>query len=115
MQEYGNSFVLNGLYGLMMVKLKFDEEYIIKKFTADIEKENQLDGHFIIEFENSKIGHVKLSEDFFYQAFYCNEKVYNIVKPESCILMDIALAKGSPEVIAESFKASVRCQHQAGE
>ena len=54
--------------------LKFDEGYIIKKFTADIEKENQLDRHFIIEFGNSKVEHLKLSEDFFYQSFYCNEK-----------------------------------------
>ena len=90
--------------------LKFDEEYIIKKLTADIEKENQLDRHFIIEFENSKVEHVKLSEDFFYQSFYCNEKVYSIAKPESYILMDIALAKGGPEAIAESFYASMRCQ-----
>ena len=54
--------------------LKFDEGYLIKKFTADIRKENQLDGHFIIEFENSKEEHVKLSEDFFYQSVYCNER-----------------------------------------
>ena len=94
--------------------LKFDEGYIIEKFTADIRKENQLDGHFIIEFENSKVEHIKLSEDFFHQSFYCNEKVYNIAKPESCILMDIALAKGSPEAIAESFCASMRCQQQPG-
>ena len=33
--------------------LKFDERYIIKKFTANIRKENQLDRHFIIE--NSKV------------------------------------------------------------
>ena len=89
--------------------LKFDEGCIIKKFTADIEKENQLDRHLIIEFENSKVGHVKLSEDFFYQSFYCSEKVYSIAKLESCILMDIALAKGGPEAIAESFYASMRC------
>ena len=54
--------------------LKFDEGYLIKKFTADIRKENQLEGHFIIEFENSKEEHVKLSEDFFYQSIYCNER-----------------------------------------
>ena len=63
--------------------LKFDEGYIIKKFAADIKKENQLDRHFIIEFENSKVEHVKLSEDFFYQSFYCNENICNIAKPES--------------------------------
>ena len=85
---------------------------MIKKFNDDIEKENHLDGHFVIEFENSKVEHVKLSENFFYQSFYCNEKVYSIAKPESCILMDIALAKGSPEAIAESFYASMRCQQQ---
>ena len=28
--------------------------------------------------------------------------------------MDIALAKGDPEVIAESFYASMRCQQQPG-
>ena len=91
--------------------LKFDEWYIIKKVTADIEKENQLDGHFIIEFENLKVEHVKLSEDFLYQSFYCNEKVYSIAKPVSCILLDIALAKGDPEAIAESF-VSMQYQQQ---
>ena len=83
--------------------LKIDGGCIIKKFTADIEKENQLDGHFINEFENSKVEYVKLSEDFFYQSFYCNEKIYSIAKPESCILMDIdCIGKGS-EAIVESF------------
>ena len=94
--------------------LKFDEGYIIKKFTADTEKENQLHGHFIIEFKNSKVEHVKLSEDFFYQSFYCNEKVYSIAKPESCILMKITLAKGGPEAIAESFCTQMKCQQQPG-
>ena len=94
--------------------LKFGERYMIKKFNDDIGKENHLDGHFVIEFENSKVEHVKLSENFFYQSFYCNEKVYSIAKPESCILMDIALAKGSPEAITESFYASMRCQQQPG-
>ena len=86
--------------------LKFDKGYIIKKFTVDIEKENQLEGHFTIEFENSRVEHVKLSQDFFYQSFYCNEKVYSKAKPESCILMYIALAKNGPEAIAERFYAS---------
>ena len=94
--------------------LKFDKGYIIKKFTADIEKENQLDGHFIIEFENLRVEHVKLFKDLFYQSFYCNEKVYSIAKPELYILMDIALAKGGPEAIPESFYASMRCQQQPG-
>ena len=49
--------------------LKIHEGYIIKKFTADIEKENQLDEYFVIKFENSKVEHVKLSEGFFYQFF----------------------------------------------
>ena len=86
--------------------LKIDGGCIIKKFTADIEKENQLDGHFINEFENSKVEHVKLSEDFFYQSFYCNEKIYSIAKPESCILMDIdCIGKGSEAIVeALSFE-----------
>ena len=45
--------------------LKFDKGYIIKKFIVDNEKENQLHRHFIIESENSKVEHVKVSEDFF--------------------------------------------------
>ena len=86
----------------------------MKKFTTNIEKENQLGGYFIIEFENLRVEHVKLSKDLFHQSFYCNEKVYSITKLESCILMDIALAKGGPEAIPESFYASMRCQQQPG-
>ena len=41
-------------------------------------------------------------------------KRISIAKPESCILTDIALAKGGPEAIAECFYVSVRCQKQAG-
>ena len=41
-------------------------------------------------------------------------KRLSIAKPESCILMGIALAKGGPEAIAESFCASMRCQKQPG-
>ena len=42
------------------------------------------------------------------------QSIYSIAKPESCILMDTALAKGDPEAIAESFYASVRCHQQPG-
>ena len=61
-----------------------------------------------------KAEHVKLSEDFAYQCFYINEKIYNIAKPESCILKNTVLAKGGPEAIAQGFYGSVRCQQQPG-
>ena len=54
---------------------KTDEGYTIKKFTTNIKKENQLDRHFIIKFENSKVGHVKLSTDFLYQFFTVMKKI----------------------------------------
>ena len=94
--------------------LKIGEGYIIKKFTADIKKESQLDWHFIIEFQNSKVEHVKLSEHFFYQSFYYNERIYSIAKSKLCILMYIKLAKGSPKAISESLYASMRYQQQRG-
>ena len=38
----------------------------------------------------------------FYESFYSKETFYKIVKPEACIMLDIALSKGGPEAIAES-------------
>ena len=49
--------------------LKTDQAYIIKKFTTDIEKESQLDGYFNIEFEQWKVEHVELFEEFFINLF----------------------------------------------
>ena len=50
----------------------------------------------------------------FLSIFFCNEKTCSIAKGKSYIFMDIALEKGSREVIAESFYASMRCQQQSG-
>ena len=50
----------------------------------------------------------------FLSIFFCNEKIYSIAKGKSYVFIDIALAKGSPEAIAESFYASMRCQQQPG-
>ena len=41
-------------------------------------------------------------------------KRFSIAKPESSILVGIALAKSGPEAIAESFYASIQCQKQPG-
>ena len=74
-------------------------------------KTNETDGRFIIEFEKSKVERVQLSQDFFQQSFYCNERmIYSKAKSEPFILMDIALVKGSRGAIPEGFYASIGCQ-----
>ena len=43
-----------------------------------------------------------LNESQVYASFYNNEAIYKKGRP-SCALLDIALAKGGPEAIVESF------------
>ena len=49
-----------------------------------------------------------------YASFYSDENIYSIAEPPSCILLDVALAKGGPEAIAESFYTTMRSQQQNG-
>ena len=69
---------------------------------------------FLIRLNNGKIMRCRLHEQNVYASFYSNEVIYSIAKPPSCILIDVALAKGGPEAITESFYATMRAQQQSG-
>ena len=75
---------------------------------------NELECHFIATF--SDIGDITmvLNEKAFYASFYNDPQIYKIAKPEGCALIDIALSKGGPEAIAESFYNSMRSQQIVG-
>ena len=69
---------------------------------------------FQLRLSDGKIFSCRLHEQSVYESFYSDEDIYNIAKSPSCILIDIALAKGGPEAIAESFYATMRSQQQTG-
>jgi hypothetical protein len=56
---------------------------------------------------------VRLQEQQFYRSFYSNKDIYNVATPSSCALLDIVLAKGGPEAIAESFCNCMKAQQQS--
>lgn len=74
----------------------------------------EIDSFFQMEFENGQEHTVRLHEQNVYGSFYSNPEIYSIAKPPSCALLDIALAKGGPEAITESFYNSMRAQQQQG-
>ena len=78
------------------------------------EESINLESVFVMRFSNGVVQKVRLSERCFYKSFYSNKDLYDIVQPPSCALLDIALAKGGPEAIAESFYNSMRHQQQSG-
>lgn len=73
-----------------------------------------LDTLFKMKFCSGKEFTVRLQEQSFYSSVYSNEDVYSVATTPSCALLDIALSKGGPESIAESFHNSMRAQQQSG-
>lgn len=73
-----------------------------------------LDTFFRMKFADGKDFNVRLHEQNVYRSFYCKEEIYGIAKPPSCAIIDIVLAKGGPEAIAESFYSAMRAQQQSG-
>lgn len=73
-----------------------------------------LDSYFSMFFSDGNVQQVRLQEQRVYQSFYSNKEIYDIAKLPSCALLDIVLAKGGPEAIAESFYNSMRHQQQSG-
>eukprot|EP00794_Sanderia_malayensis_P016431 gene16431-18067_t len=65
-------------------------------------------------FSNGKVLKVRLHEQRLYQLLYCSKEICHIAKKPSCALLDILLAKGGPEAIAESFYSSMRAQQHSG-
>jgi len=90
-----------------------NENSTIKELKIDHDKHDDLDAYFVICLSNGSQLKVKLSKSSFYSSIYSDERIYNIAKPEACIMLDIALSKGGPD-IAESFYNSMRNQLQQG-
>ena len=95
------------------------DKEVLNKDGADLtefryEESTGLDLYFTMVFSNGKVQKVRLQEQQVYQSFYSKKDIYDIAKPPSCALLDIVLAKGGPEAIAESFYNSMRNQQQSG-
>ena len=56
----------------------------------------------------------RVHEQSLYSSFYENETIHSKAGINSCIIIDVALAKGGPEAIAENFYAAMRYQQQNG-
>ena len=67
---------------------------------------------FMLRLSDGKVIRCRLHEQSVYASFYSNEVICSIAKPPSCILVDVAFAKGGPEAITESFYATMRAQQQ---
>ena len=92
------------------------EEVIPSDMLVEIRPKDsvELQSMYVLQFSSGKSCAVKLNESCFYESFYSNKDLYEIAKPPTCVLLDIALAKGRPEAIAESFYNSMRNQQQSG-
>ena len=64
---------------------------------------NSLDAVFKVKFASGKEYNV-------FSSFYSQEDIYSIAQPQSCAVLDILLAKGGPEAIAESYYSCMRAQ-----
>ncbi len=77
----------------------------------------QLDTVFIATFasgENRKEYQLQLNEEAVYASIYNDENVYSQLGKEICLAIDIALAKGGPESIVESFYSVMKCHNKSG-
>ena len=74
----------------------------------------EMDHYFTMKCDDGKEYTVRLHEQNVYQSSYADPEIYSIAKPPSYALLDIVLAKGGPEAIAESFYATMRSQQQGG-
>ncbi|CAB4040841.1 Hypothetical predicted protein, partial [Paramuricea clavata] len=55
---------------------------------------------------------VTLNEEAVYKSIYTDEDVYTMFGKEVCLVIDIALAKGGPESIVESYYSTTKSQQQ---
>jgi hypothetical protein len=69
---------------------------------------------FIANWENWKEYQLQLNKEAAYASIYNDENVYSELGKELCLVIDIALAKGGPESIVESFYSVMRCHNKSG-
>ena len=77
------------------------------------EESDFLDSVFQMVLTDGSKKKVRLDEQSVNQSFYKQKGFYDMAKPPSCALVDIALAKGGPEAISESFYNPMQNQQQS--
>eukprot|EP00112_Aurelia_sp_Birch-Aquarium-sp1_P015931 Seg357.1 transcript_id=Seg357.1/GoldUCD/mRNA.D3Y31 product="hypothetical protein" protein_id=Seg357.1/GoldUCD/D3Y31 len=79
------------------------------------ENKESLDLKFIMKFSgDERMYEVLVNEKAIMQSFYTDADVYEELGREICLIIDIALAKGGPESVVESFYSVVKCQQKHG-
>ena len=78
------------------------------------EESPHIDSLFNMSLSDGSIKRVRLDDQRFYSCFYSHKEFCDKVKPPSCTLLDIDLAKEGLETIAESFYNSMLNQQQTG-
>ncbi|CAB3997079.1 Hypothetical predicted protein [Paramuricea clavata] len=93
--------------------------YVVKKekLTPTIMAQDQpfVKKCFVTVFNGDEREHVvTLNEEAVYKSIYTDENVYTMFGKEVCLVVDIALAKGGPESILESYYSTMKSQLQPG-
>ena len=74
-----------------------------------------LDDQFSMTFSGSdKKYQVEIDESAIIRSIYTDEDVFNMLGKELCLIIDIALVKGGPEAVVESYYSVVKSQQQPG-
>ena len=74
-----------------------------------------LDAQFSMTFSGSdKKYQVEIDESAIIRSIYTDEDVFNMLGKELCLIINIALAKGGPEAVVESYYSVVKSQQQPG-
>ncbi len=69
---------------------------------------------YSLTFGSEKPIHAELNEPAVYSSIYCNEEIYSAIGIESCVAIDIALAKGGTEAVVESLYSVMKSQQSTG-
>lgn len=63
---------------------------------------------------NQRTIEATLNEEALYKSIYTDETLYTAIGVECCVAIDVSLAKGGPEGIAESYYSVMSSQISAG-
>lgn len=63
---------------------------------------------------NQRTIEATLNEEVLYKSIYTDETLYTAIGEECCVAIDVSLAKGGPEAIAESYYSVMSSQISAG-
>ena len=57
---------------------------------------------------------IKVDEEAVYKSLYMDEVVNSMCGKEVCLIIDVALGKGGPESIVDSYYSTMKSQQQPG-